>query len=354
MGWVVALLMLTILVVAPFNPRYLFLIVPLVFVSFVRTLATVVPWRWMLTACFTVTIVFNLFNRSAAYYPSLDPIFEKYTRAYYLHERSHEIVELHEENLSICDRIKTDFGSELLFVGPPFSYYFSLPQLGVVDAPLEGYSSGLWSDFVDSFRNSTLEDIRAKHPERSVVSLQQNPPADAQILMTLEKNKGMCLFRIPPATGMAKQTHWPSPLGAELKRSGGDTGWTMKSEGVVKASAAREGDTYCVSIESPIAPTSNVLLQHPIERLTPFAAYEIRLHLRSEEPRMMSFRIQSQDPAQLHFERSAVVGRKETVLTFDFVADEGDQSEQFEIHIEATPGRVQVMDFSICRIEYAK
>jgi hypothetical protein len=147
---------LAILVVAPFNPRYLVVFLPhlaFLFVVFTRRATrSTLAIRILLAAA----VGLNLWNSHGDLYPSARKLRMRYPDAYYLAERSFEYLDQHRSDEAALRRIAREPPETPILAERPYGFYLALPKLGLVESPRRGWMIGCFSDFMPRFRHADL------------------------------------------------------------------------------------------------------------------------------------------------------------------------------------------------------
>lgn len=147
---------LAILIIAPFNPRYLVVFLPhlaFLFVVFAsRALRSPPAVRVLLAAA----VGLNLWNSHGALYPSARDLRTRYPDAYYLAERSFEYLDQHRSDEAALRRVASQPPEVPILAERPYGFYLALPKLGLVESPRRGWMIGCFSDFMTRFRHADL------------------------------------------------------------------------------------------------------------------------------------------------------------------------------------------------------
>jgi len=140
-------------------PRYLTISLPFLYLILGATLFAPVAWRQWVSAAFVLLIAFNLLNAKGQMFPEFDS--EGRTGAHL--ERSREYLADHLSNIKAVETLAALPANTKIVAGNPFVQFLSLPRLGYVDRPREGYA-------LNNFTGPTFE---------SGMSLPKDTPRDA-------------------------------------------------------------------------------------------------------------------------------------------------------------------------------
>lgn len=159
-----------------FNPRYLSMATPPMILVLSALLLLVLRRRWLVGVVLLDVVAFQLANSEGKYYPSLDPVHERYPLAYYLTERSRAFLRRHESDVAACRWLTKNHADRVVYTEPPFGFYLALPQLGVVEAPLRGYCYGIRSDFMPTFRHKEIGQVQPAAGQDEILVLGRVTP----------------------------------------------------------------------------------------------------------------------------------------------------------------------------------
>lgn len=141
-SWLMIAVLFAAFVGAYSLPRYLMISLPFLYLILGRTLFSHVAWRQWTTAAFVLLIAVNLLNASGRLFPEFNS--EGRTGAHL--ERSREYLRDHESNIAAV-KLLSELPENMKFVaGNPFVQFLTLPRLGYVERPREGYSLNTYSN----------------------------------------------------------------------------------------------------------------------------------------------------------------------------------------------------------------
>ncbi len=216
-------------------PRYLILPIPLVYVTCGLLLFSQKKWRPFAGVLVAGLIVFNVANSSGRFLPAVatdgtDNEYDRRTGA--LLERSREYIDDHNDNLQVIDLIQREYSDRVILACNPFTYLLSLPRLGYVEQPLQGFSANPFSSEHFPTAEEILENpprsllvIRPKNRFLSVGPTMIPPPQDKfdEVLLELGEDKSLVVYLrrwpydLTPEELRWQYLQWLWPAEAKLK-----------------------------------------------------------------------------------------------------------------------------------------
>lgn len=160
-GWIVIGLLAGVMTMRYVLPRYCTLGAPFLFVILGTILFSFESLRRIAAVAVCVLIMLNLANWNGDFYPGQD--FARRTGA--LLERSHEYLKDHRSNIEVVRLLVAEHDGVPIIAPAPFVQFLTLPSLGYVDEPLEGYSLSRFTG--PTFRTKTQ--IRDDAPREAIM-----------------------------------------------------------------------------------------------------------------------------------------------------------------------------------------
>lgn len=199
-------------------PRYLTL--PLVFLWFNLgiLLFSTLRLRRLGAALVIGIIAFNLLNADGRFYPRPDIVDRFDGRTGALLERSREYLADHRANIAAVDAIRRASAGKKIIATNPFVHFLSLPSLGYVDEPLNGYAANTFN--TESFRPISL--LRNEPPQALIYIWVENRFAPlAQCSLPKPAPGDIVLYpRVGPTDSLAVfEKSWPPDLSAAQRKA---------------------------------------------------------------------------------------------------------------------------------------
>ena len=139
-GWTIIVGMLTALWFVYCLPRYFMLILPFLYLTLGLLLFSRPRLRGFGLMVVSVLVVFNLANADGDYFPAIDRAPRDALRTGAMLERSREYLRDHRSNIAGMAKLARSHPDAMVIAPAPYVHFLSLPRLGYVDRPLQGYS----------------------------------------------------------------------------------------------------------------------------------------------------------------------------------------------------------------------
>lgn len=150
-GWTIIVGMLTALWFVYCLPRYFMLILPFLYLTVGRLLFSSPRWRRVGLAVVVGLTAFNLANVEGDFFPEIDHEPYNACRNGAMLERSREYLRDHRSNIEGIARLARLYPNATVVCSSPYVHFLSLPRLGYVDRPLQGYSLSRYNN--DTFQS---------------------------------------------------------------------------------------------------------------------------------------------------------------------------------------------------------
>lgn len=162
-----------------FIPRYLAIVVPLVYVILGRLWGEGIRARVAATWIFATVAVVNLMNWNGDFYPALGPSLERIAsvpagsleREGSMLERSHEYLVNHRANIAACKILEKHADSPII-AAQPISLFLAYPEMGYVTRPIYAYS--LTPFHLTKPESKTAEDLLRDLPTDPICVFERN------------------------------------------------------------------------------------------------------------------------------------------------------------------------------------
>jgi tetratricopeptide (TPR) repeat protein len=139
-GWTIIFGMLTALWFVYCLPRYFILIVPFLYLSLGLLLFSRPRLRGFGLAAVSALVLFNLANANGEFFPAIDRAPRDALRTGAMLERSREYLRDHQSNIAGMSQLAIRHPEATVIAPSPYVHFLSLPRLGYVDRPLQGFS----------------------------------------------------------------------------------------------------------------------------------------------------------------------------------------------------------------------
>jgi tetratricopeptide (TPR) repeat protein len=139
-GWTIIFGMLTALWFVYCLPRYFILILPFLYLTLGLLLFSRPRLRGFGLVVVSALVVFNLANMNGAFFPAIDRAPHDALRTGAMLERSREYLRDHQSNIAGMSKLASSHPDASIIAPSPYVHFLSLPRLGYVDRPLQGFS----------------------------------------------------------------------------------------------------------------------------------------------------------------------------------------------------------------------
>ncbi len=148
-----------------FLPRYLILAIPFLYIGTGSVLFEQRRLRRLTMVALAVITLFNLANSHGRFFPPIEAMFANeygvdptlVSRSGAFLERSWEYLADHNSNIAACREMERQCQHDDIFAPTPLLHYLCFPRLGYVEQPLHGFAVSDFTDFVNRFKDVTIE-----------------------------------------------------------------------------------------------------------------------------------------------------------------------------------------------------
>lgn len=139
-GWTIIFGMLTALWFVYCLPRYFMLIVPFLYLTLGMLLFSRPRLRGFGLMVVSALVLFNLANANGYFFPAIDRAPRDASRTGAMLERSREYLRDHRSNIAGMAKLAHSYPDATVIAPTPYVHFLSLPRLGYVDRPMQGFS----------------------------------------------------------------------------------------------------------------------------------------------------------------------------------------------------------------------